>query len=44
MQKMLGRYGKLTTTAIPYNTFRGSRNLSGRPIHVREYLFTLKKD
>ena len=44
MQKMLSRYGKLTTTAIPYNTFRGSRNLSGRDIHVREYLFTLRKD
>lgn len=44
MQKMLGRYGKLSTTAIPYNVFRGSRNLSGRDIHVREYLFTLRKD
>ncbi len=44
MQEMLSRYGKLKTTAIPYNAFRGSRNLAGRPIHVREYLFTLRKD
>ncbi len=43
MQSMLKRYGKLDTTAIPYNAFRGSRNLSGRAIHVREYLFVLKK-
>lgn len=44
MKKMLKRYGRLSTTAIPYNAFRGSRNLSGRDIHVREYLFALKKD
>ena len=43
MQAMLARYGKLTTTAIPYNTFRGSRNLSGRDIHVREDLFVVRK-
>lgn len=44
MQEMLGRYGSLKTVEIPYNTFRGSRNLSGRDIHVREYLFALAKN
>ena len=44
MQDMLKRYGSLKTVEIPYNTFRGSRNLSGRDIHVREYLFVLKKE
>lgn len=44
MQGMLKRYGKLKTVAIPYNAFRGSRNLSGRDIHVREYLFVLRKN
>ena len=44
MQETLKRYGSLKTVEIPYNTFRGSRNLSGRPIHVREYLFALRKE
>ncbi len=44
MTAMLKRYGSLKTVEIPYNTFRGSRNLSGRDIHVREYLFVVKKD
>lgn len=44
MQEMLGRYGTVRTTALDYNTFRGSRNLKNRPIHVNEYLFTLKKN
>ncbi|MCR4940913.1 MAG: DNA adenine methylase [Treponemataceae bacterium] len=43
MVSMLGKYGELSTREIPYNTFRGSRNLSGRSIHVSEYLFTIKK-
>lgn len=44
MQETLKRYGSLKTVAIPYNAFRGSRNLSGRAIHVREYLFVLRKN
>ncbi|MBQ0166213.1 MAG: DNA adenine methylase [Treponema sp.] len=44
MQQMLGRYGTVKTTALNYNTFRGSRNLKNRPIHVNEYLFTLRKN
>ncbi|MCR5045825.1 MAG: DNA adenine methylase [Treponema sp.] len=43
MQGLLKKYGSLKTVQIPYNAFRGSRNLSGRDIHVREYLFVLKK-
>lgn len=43
MSQMLKKYGKLKTVEIPYNTFRGSRNLQNRDIHVKEYLFILKK-
>lgn len=43
MTKMLEKYGDLKTVTIKYNTFRGSRNLRGRAIHVSEYLFVLKK-
>lgn len=43
MVTMLKKYGSLSIREIPYNTFRGSRNLSGRNIHVSEYLFTIKK-
>jgi len=43
MENMLKAYGEVRTVGIPYNTFRGSRNLSGRDIHVTEYLFILKK-
>lgn len=44
MSKMLNKYGKLKTVEIKYNTFRGSRNLQNRDIHVKEYLFVLKKE
>lgn len=43
MQSMLKKYGKIKAVQIPYNTFRGSRNLKNRPIHVHEYLFVLEK-
>lgn len=43
MSEMLKKYGKLKTVEINYNTFRGSRNLQSREIHVSEYLFVLKK-
>ena len=43
MSEMLKKYGKLKTVEITYNTFRGSRNLRSRDIHVSEYLFVLKK-
>ena len=43
MSGMLKKYGNLKTVEIKYNTFRGSRNLKNRDIHVREYLFVLQK-
>ena len=43
MTNMLQKYGELKTVEIKYNTFRGSRNLKNRNIHVSEYLFVLKK-
>ena len=43
MTYMLKKYGELKTSKIKYNTFRGSRNLKNRNIHVSEYLFVLKK-
>ena len=43
MAEMLKKYGKLKTVDIAYNTFRGSRNLRNRDIHVSEYLFILEK-
>jgi adenine-specific DNA-methyltransferase len=43
MNTMLRKYGKIKTVEIAYNTFRGSRNLNNRNIHVSEYLFILKK-
>ncbi|HEX8322822.1 MAG TPA: DNA adenine methylase [Tepidisphaeraceae bacterium] len=39
----LQRRGTLTRMEIPYNTFRGSRNLRGRAIHVTEFLYLLEK-
>ena len=43
MENMLSHYGPLKTVEISYNTFKGSRNLRNRPIHVSEYLFVLEK-
>lgn len=44
MTSMLEKYGKLERIEIPYNTFRGSRNLAERSIYVSEYLFILRKN
>lgn len=35
--------GELQVFETQYNTFRGSRNLRNRNIHVKEYLFLLRK-
>ena len=43
MKNMLKKYGKVKTVEILYNTFRGSRNLKNRDIHVNEFLFVLEK-
>ncbi len=44
MKEMLSKYGKVKIYAQKYNTFRGSRNLGNREIHVNEYLYVLKKE
>lgn len=43
MTEILTRYGKLTVLETKYNTFRGSRNLFNREIHIKEYLYLLEK-
>jgi len=43
MERMLGQFGRVTRQDITYNTYRASRNLSGRKMHVKEYLFLLEK-
>lgn len=39
----LKKRGKITVLETNYNTFRGSRNLKDRPIHVTEYLYLIEK-
>jgi adenine-specific DNA-methyltransferase len=43
MKEMLHNIGRLTVFEAKYNTFRGSRNLNNRDIHVKEYLYLLEK-
>ena len=43
MEAMLREIGAVNTVAIPYNTFRGSRNLRNRPTYVTECLFLVEK-
>lgn len=43
MEDLLGKLGSVRRKDIPYNAYRGSRNLSGRDLHVKEYLFLLEK-
>ena len=43
MHSMLSSVGKVTEFSAKYNTFRGSRNLNGRSIHVTEHLFLVEK-
>lgn len=44
MHAMLKSVGKVTEFSAKYNTFRGSRNLRDRSIHVTEHLFLVEKD
>ena len=44
MENILNEFGTVKTFSSKYNTFRGSRNLRNREIHVSEYLFVLKKN
>jgi len=43
MKNMLSKIGALEVLETKYNTFRGSRNLNNREIHVKEYLYLLEK-
>ena len=43
LRDTLGRVGKVDVLEYRYNTFRGSRNLSGRSMHVVEQLFLVEK-
>ncbi|MDR0451984.1 MAG: DNA adenine methylase [Treponema sp.] len=43
MASMLKGIGKFEILETRYNAFRGSRNLGGRGIYVREYLYLLEK-
>ena len=43
MIQLLSKCGKVQVLESNYNTFRGSRNLSGRELYVKEYLFLVRK-
>ena len=43
MIELLSSCGKVDVLEADYNAFRGSRNLSGRDIHVKEFLFLVEK-
>lgn len=43
MVALLTKVGKVTVLESNYNTFRASRNLSDRNIHVKEYLYVVEK-
>lgn len=43
MRSLLSRIGPVEVIEAPYNTFRGSRNLRNRSIHVTEQLFLVEK-
>ncbi len=44
MQGILEKTGKLQVFETAYNTFRGSRNLRKRSIHVTEFLYLVEKN
>jgi adenine-specific DNA-methyltransferase len=43
MLAILTKSGKVDVLETKYNTFRGSRNLRNRDIHVKEYLYLVEK-
>ena len=43
MEGLLSRHGRLEVLERDYSAFRGSRNLGGRALRVKEYLFLLEK-
>lgn len=44
MVDMLSSLGEVEVFDKEYNTFRGCRNLNNRDIHVKEYLYLVKKE
>ena len=44
MVEMLSKLGTVQAFAKDYNTFRACRNLADRDIHIKEYLYLLKKE
>ena len=43
MVELLTEYGDVQVLETKYNTFRGSRNLRNRSIHVKEFLFLVER-
>lgn len=43
MRGLLAREGRVKAVEVPYATFRGSRNLRGRPLRVTEQLFLVER-
>jgi adenine-specific DNA-methyltransferase len=43
MRTILNEVGSVSEFSVSYNTFRGSRNLRNRGLHVAEHLFLVKK-
>ena len=43
MEALLRSFGTLEVVEVRYNTFRGSRNLRNRSIHVTEQLFLVER-
>lgn len=43
LRELLESHGKTHVAEIPYNTYRASRNLSGRSLTVMEHLFVLDR-
>ena len=43
MTDMLSSLGEVMVLDKEYNTFRGCRNLNSRDIHVKEYLYLVRK-
>ncbi len=43
MMALLKQLGSVQMVEVPYNTFRGSRNLRNRDIHVTEHLFLVER-
>lgn len=44
MTELLEKCGAVTVLESKYNTFRGSRNLKDRDVHVKEYLYLVEKN